>query len=594
MTENRNLNEIIFFLGAGASIEAGVPDTIKFIFGQKEEGGIQGFIEYLKENKMNDEMDVLRIILKILQQKIDDSIKHEKIDVELVLGTVNALNKKKEFELVYFYDQNTFKFKNEDEDILNNLETILKSFIRRNVVVDKSEINYLAPLTEFKPINIFSVNYDTCIEMLCIKHRLTYTDGFDLYWNPELLNSDKFDVKLFKLHGSIMWYLTDYGNFVKLLSKNDEETDEISLITEEIARQFIIYPMRGKLEYIEPIGYLTNQLQKNLKEAKLCIIVGYSFRDEDIKRIFFDSAKENENLTIVLISPDASRTFNEKLRYRDEEKSIQSPLFNRVICFNYPFGSVLKNSYLYRIKNRIPYIFTSYLLAIDERRDLGTIETFKRVINDALEVSHVYFIENIFEKELGISPPENWGIFNKEEQFRISYKLAIFYLIALDKKGKIYFEFLRDFLNDILSKGQLFFDLNVKLNSAAQGEIKKIEDDITELEKISDFYLWSSGHSSLNKEISSFNTFIQKQLELLNPSSEYIDLLKSTSGACINLIGIFNVRNGTKYRGSEEVKIRERIVKIQKKEDLEKGITDLSNKIEKFVEFYEKNDLNWI
>ena len=590
MTENRNINEMILFLGAGASIEAGVSDTIRFIDGQKKEGGIQGFREYLKENKIDKELEVLEIILKILKQKIDDSIKDVKIDVELVLGTINALNKKKEFELVYFYDQNTFEFKVEDEKILNNLQNLLKSFIRRNVVVNKSKISYLAPLTEFKPINIFSVNYDTCIEMLCIKHHLTYTDGFDLYWNPELLNSDKFDVKLFKLHGSIMWYLTDYGNFVKLLSKNDAETDEISLITEEIARQFIIYPMRGKLEYIEPVGYLTNQLQKNLKEARLCIIAGYSFRDEDIKRIFLDSAKENENLTIVLISPDASRTFNEKLRYRDEEKSIQSPLFSRVICFNYPFGLVLKNSYLYRIKNRIPYIFKSYLLAIEERRDIGTIETFKRVINDALEVSHVYFIENIFEKELGISPPDNWGIFNNEEQFRISYKLAIFYLIALDKKGKIYFEFLRDFLNDILSKGQLFFDLNVKLNSAEQDEEKEINREIMELEQISKFYLWSSGHNSLNGEISLFNTFIQKQLELLNPSSEYIGLLRSTSGECRNLIEIFNVRYDTKYRGSEKVQIRDSMVEIQKKEDLEKGITNLSNKIDKFVEFYEKND----
>jgi len=594
MTENKNLNEMMFFLGAGASIEAGVPDTIGFIYGQKEKGGIQGFREYLKENKMDEESDVFEIILTILQQKIDNSINDVKIDIELVLGTINTLNKKEEYELVYFYDQNTFKFKIEEEQILIDLENLLKGFIRRNVVVNKSEISYLAPLTEFKPINIFSVNYDTCIEMLCIKHRLTYTDGFDLYWNPELLNSDKFDVKLFKLHGSIMWYLTDYGNFVKLLSKKDDGVDEISLITEEIAQQFIIYPMGGKLEYIEPVGYLTNQLQKKLKEAKLCIIAGYSFRDEDIKRIFLDSAKENENLSIILISPNASRIFNEKLRYRDEEKSIQSPLFSRVICFNYSFGSVLRNNYLYRMTNKIPTIFNFYSLAIEERRDLGTRDTFKTVVNNALEVSHVYFIENIFEKELGISPPDNWGIFNEEEKFGISYKLAIFYLIALDKKGKIYFKFLRDFLDDILSKGQLFFDLNVKLNSAAQGEIKKIEKEITELENISDFYLWSSGHSSLNKEILLFNTFIQKQLELLNPSSEYIGLLKFTSGACLNLIEIFNVRNGTKYRGSREVKIGQRNVKIQKKEDIEKGITNLSNKIDKFVEFYEKNDLNWI
>ena len=135
----------------------------------------------------------------------------------------------------------------------------------------------LAPLVGFKPINIFSVNYDTCIELLCTKHKLTYTDGFGLYWNPELFNSDKFDIKLFKLHGSIMWYSTDYGNFVKLLSNNMGGNSKITLFTEGIAQPLILYPIGGKLEYIEPIGYLSNQLQKNLKLAELCIVAGYSF-----------------------------------------------------------------------------------------------------------------------------------------------------------------------------------------------------------------------------------------------------------------------------------------------------------------------------
>ncbi len=441
MPENKNQNNIIFFLGAGASIEAGVPDTIGFIYGEMEKGGIQGFIEYLKEKNMDRELKILEIILDTLQRKVGRTV----IDIELVLGTINALNNKQDSELVYFYNQSTFKFNIEDEQILNKIESLLKGFIRKKVVVNKNAITYLAPLTEFRPISIFSVNYDTCIEMLSIKHKLRYSDGFDLYWNPELLDTDKFDIKLFKLHGSIMWYLTDYGNFIKLLQKTDDETDEIPLITDEVAWPFIVYPMRGKLEYLGPTGYLTSKLQKYLKETKLCIVSGYSFRDEYIKRIFFESAKENENLIIILISPSAGEIFNEKLRYRDEEKSILSPLSDRVICFNYPFGSVLKNNYLYQIKNKIPYINDTYSKAIEMRRNSGNADLFKACVNNAIEVEHIYFIESIFEKELGICPPDTWGIFNKEEQFRITYTLAIIYLMNSDKKGKEYFEFLRDF-----------------------------------------------------------------------------------------------------------------------------------------------------
>ncbi|MCK5724314.1 MAG: hypothetical protein KAI84_17410 [Gammaproteobacteria bacterium] len=130
MTENINQNDVIFFLGAGASIEAGVPDTTKFIYGQSEKDKIQGFLEYLTENNKDEELEVLNIIINTLQEKNNNST----IDIELVLGTINALNKKKDFELIYFYKQDTFRFKSNQEQILNDLEKLLKGFIRKKVV----------------------------------------------------------------------------------------------------------------------------------------------------------------------------------------------------------------------------------------------------------------------------------------------------------------------------------------------------------------------------------------------------------------------------------------------------------------------------
>ena len=575
-------NDVVFFLGAGASIEAGVPDTNSFIHGKKEKGDVQGFIEYLKEKNKDKELKVLKIVLVTLQDS-----GHDIIDVELVLGTLSALNRKKDFGLVYFFDQETFKFKSKKERIiLSELESLLKGFIRKNVVVDKSVINYLAPLIAFKPIDIFSVNYDTCIEMLCIKHKLTYTDGFDLYWNRELFDSDKFDIKLFKLHGSILWYSTNFGNFVKLLPKFDEKNYAISLITDEIAEPFIIYPMKGKLEYLEPVGSLTNKLQKKLKEAKLCIVVGYSFRDEDIKRIFFDSAKENEDLTLILISPNAGKRFDDLLRYRDPSRKIESPISERVVCLNYPFGSVLKNNYLYQIKNKIPSIYSTYLDAKAEVRNSGNTIKFKGCIDFALEVGHVYFIEKVFEKELGISPRKWNSYYNKEEQFPVSYKLAIFYFMNSDKKGKEYFEFLIEYLQDIIKKGQQYIDLNMKFNEEEMDEEgRKIKRELEMLKKESTFYLWWSSQSNLNTAISSCNTFIQKQLEL-NPRDCCVELLKPTSEACVTLIDIFKIRTGTKYKGSAKVDFEDEKVENEKIEDIKNGIENLSDKISKFVEFY--------
>lgn len=208
-----------------------------------------------------------------------------------------------------------------------------------------------------------------------------------------------------------------------------------------------------------------------------------------------------------------------------------------------------------------------YTKAIDESRNLGVTDTFKLVIRHALEVGHVYFLENIFEKELGISPPDTWGEFNKQEQFHISYTLAIFYLMNHDIKGKEYFEFLRNFINVIISNGTIYSHLNKEINKNAKvidiyGYPDKYSDDCNKkyrmLESDSPFYIWSRDDSFLKENISTFNIFLRKQLEL-KPNSKCINLLKSTSTAC---------------------------VRVQEKKDIEKELTNLSSEIGKFIEVF--------
>jgi hypothetical protein len=596
MPEKENQNEVVFFLGAGASIEAGIPDTHKFIYGKENENGIQGFLEGLRERNKEKELKILEIILATFKQRSNCPI----IDVELVLGTLNALNNKEKYDLIYFYDQETFKFVSEDEiEVLKILESDLKEFIRKKVVVNKDKINYLKPLIEFqKPINIFSVNYDTCIEMLCIIHKLKYTDGFDLYWNPELFEKE-FDVKLFKLHGSIMWYLTDYGNYVKLPIKIPIEMIgeyRFPLYSGEIASPFILYPIGRKWEYTEPVGHLTNNLQKYLKSTELCIVVGYSFRDDDIRRIFFESAKENENLTILLISPNAGEIFKKELKYRDKEKSIESPIADRVICFNYPFGSVLKNNYLYRVKNRIGLISSWYSHAKDEKK-VGNMERFianvKTCVDVAIEDAHVYFIEKIFEKELGISPPDSWGFFDEADQFRLSYSLAIFYLLNSDEKGKKYFEFLKKYLINILEAGRQYFDLNKELMEAIEKKESdetiagiRIKIEIWQKQHLhSTFYYWLV-QDDLKRAIVSFEDFIKLQLKLEPPN--VTSLLEKTALACQNFSKIFSIQYDTEYRKSPKVEIVGTKIEIEKKKDLEKGLENLIQRIEEFIDHYKQ------
>ena len=585
-SDRGNQNELVFLLGAGASVEAGVPDTRKFIDGKRGEGGIQGFLEWLKESNKQTELEILEKILETLKQRNGSRT----IDVELVLGVLNDLNNKEKYDLVYFYDRETFQFKSEGEvKILRILETDLKQFIRKEVVVSKDDISYLAPLIEFqKPINIFSVNYDTCIEMLSMKHKLTYTDGFELYWNHELFEED-FDIKLFKLHGSIIWYLTDWGNYVKLpVEIGEKENDEISLITGETASPFILYPMDRKWEYAEPLAYLTTKLQKCLKDAKVCIVVGYSFRDDYIRNIFFEAAKENKKLTIVLISPNAGEVFKEKLRFLD-----------RVICFNYPFSSVLRDYYLYRCcKRDIPRIRELYSAAEDARREVGGEyeNEFKNCIMYAIGIGDVITVEKNFEKELGISPPDHWGHFDEKEQFRLSYSLAIFHLLNDDEKGKNYFDILINTLQDVSSAGIEYFDLNVELSKEKEKEdnnerIKEIEEEIKNLQSnhpYSSLYYWTARNTDLRNAFSPFADFIQLQIKLRSSEDNITKLLSDTLNACQNFLNTSMIQYDTgKYKDAEKANIGGTMVERQRKMDLEDDLNNIIKSISKFRELYE-------
>lgn len=591
-----NQNELVFLLGAGASIEAGVPDTRRFIYGEKENDGIQGFLEWLKETDKQKELEILGKILNTFERKNESPI----IDVELVLGVLNALNNKEKYDLVYFYDQNAFEFKSEgDIQTLRTLETDLKKFIRKKVVVNKDGISYLAPLMGFqKPINIFSVNYDTCVEMLSIKHKLTYTDGFGLYWDPELFGKD-FDIKLFKLHGSIIWYRTDWGNYVKLPVEFGE-SDRITLIGGETASPFILYPMGKKWEYAEPLGYLTTKLQKCLKVAKVYIVVGYSFRDDYIRNIFFEAAKENKKLTIVLISPNAGEVFKEKLRFIDEEKVSSSPISEMVICFNYPFSSVLRDNYLYRCcKRNIPQIRNLYSAAENARREGFGEEyenEFKQCIDHAIRIGDVITVEKIFEKELGISPPDHWGTFDEKEQFRLSYSLAIFHLLNDDEKRKNYFDILINTLRDVLSAGIEYFDLNVELSKEKEKEdnnerIKEIEEEIKNLQNnhpYSSFYYWTARNTDLRNAFSPFANFIQLQIKLRSREDNITKLLEDTLNACQDFLNTSNIQyDAGKYKNAEKVDIGGTKVEIHRKMDLEKDLGNLIKSIYKFMELYE-------
>ncbi len=311
-------NQVAFLFGAGASMEAGVPDTVSLI----------------NEFRVKDDDANVSEFLELLGRWAKQQ--DRPLDIELVLETLQRLADWKEDPLSGFADK-PIKIDGLDAQTLLNR---LRDFIKNKVLVDAEHITYLEPLRGFidayRPLHLYSANYDTAIEVLCAEHKLKYRDGFDEAWNPALLDEPNVDLRLFKLHGSVTWYRSNRGRFLKIPVLLHDSS--VELVTKERAEALMLYPAQ-KFEYVEPLFELLLAAKRRLAESQVLIVVGYSFRDEHIRQLLWDIARESPRFIVILIGPKARDIYQERLKWYERDR-IPSALQGRVLCLPFLFGRV--------------------------------------------------------------------------------------------------------------------------------------------------------------------------------------------------------------------------------------------------------------
>jgi hypothetical protein len=353
MTMAIKSSEVVFFLGAGASVKAGVPATYSFVE------------EYVKSIEEPAKKDTIIKIVNTLERW-----KKGEIDVELLLETLTKLKDKDHEPLLPFYPGGTYILEEHHE--IEPLIDDLKNFIKSKGLVSEEKIEYLKPLCESieksKPLDVISVNYDTCIEQFCEKYNLIHQDGFDDKWNPRIFEEANTDIRLYKLHGSVTWYQSKNRDYKKLTVFT--ENTEITLSGGKKAENLMLYPMQ-ELDYVGPLLELLVEIKHLLESesCKLLVVVGYSFRDGHITEILWDAAKINKNLHLILIDPKAYEIYNEQLKYfRKDDNTNKSSLNERVICLPYLFEEVL------------PYLKHHYIKELSEglRCEMGREEEVRK------------------------------------------------------------------------------------------------------------------------------------------------------------------------------------------------------------------------
>ena len=142
--------------------------------------------------------------------------------------------------------------------------------------------DYLAKLGAFVPehghLDVFTLNYDLCVEDACAAKGINITTGFCRetgHWTPELFGAGGQGINLYKLHGSLNWTLDDNLGARRLIETYPPEW-------EQTHGELLLGP-GIKLQPDDPFVTLYYEFHRAVRGAKVCVAIGCSFQDDHVR-----------------------------------------------------------------------------------------------------------------------------------------------------------------------------------------------------------------------------------------------------------------------------------------------------------------------
>lgn len=301
-------DEILVLLGAGASCDAEIKNSNQII------SDIQNRIQ--NESKWKKFELLYNYIKSVYYQKqLLKGVNEKEVNfnIENLVGLLNLMISIKEKELdiysfVGVWEKDLQPFISSEQNIaIEFREQIIKT-LRGDWLMPNNWIpnsNYFKKLIDFKkqydgkPLKIFTLNYDKCVEQNLQNESLEY--GFDEnnIWDSKRYDYDnqnnKKDYYLYKLHGSIDW------------KKRKEE--QLTQYTGEIDADdlAIIFGISNKLQSYDPYLFYFYEFRIHCIKAGLVICSGYGFLDGHINDVIKHGFKDNKNKRLVVNVFDNAR-----------------------------------------------------------------------------------------------------------------------------------------------------------------------------------------------------------------------------------------------------------------------------------------------
>lgn len=294
-------NEVIILLGAGASVEADIPDSSKMVEN----------IEKLVSN--NEKWKEFKSLYHYIRSSIyyADGLRGKfgndvLFNIERLVNVLDELQKKERHTLYPFVGAWNPTLQNVAGAQFEKIEMFqdkIMDILRRQWIAlsEKEHADYYKGLLRFQneyqfPLRVFSLNYDLCVEQVCGSDKVQrgFTIGERVWdWRAfDETSDDRVPILLYKLHGSADWQFTKEHK----VRYNDSP---LSIEDKDIA---IIFGTDYKFQYIDPFLFLAYELRRwTLDDARVIVCIGYGFNDEHINGILQQSLRQKQERRLLAI-----------------------------------------------------------------------------------------------------------------------------------------------------------------------------------------------------------------------------------------------------------------------------------------------------
>ncbi|MCG3134743.1 MAG: hypothetical protein HMLKMBBP_02104 [Planctomycetes bacterium] len=357
-------SNVVFLLGAGASIAAGVPDTLGFAREFQESVRSRASAAGPAGGPDPDVAPSDAEHLDYVFETLKPHARERRVDIELLLEVLTRLAD---------WDADTALAFCSDRELgrpglresAGRLARLLRDFIKSKAFVDPSRVQHLAPLAQYVThhgrLDIATLNYDTAIEEFSAAHGIELHDGFRPEWSQDSIGKAAQGIRLMKLHGSVTWYQTPEGRYRK--ESINVPQSRVRIVQGGESESLMLFPVR-KWAYSEPMVGLLFEFKRVLEaeSTRVLVVAGYSFRDDHVKVAIRDAVRNNRRLEIVLLDPDAFG-IKRRLLAPCGQDSWPEAMEPRILCLPYRFERLLPE-----LKHRLLRSLLSGLDADEQER----------------------------------------------------------------------------------------------------------------------------------------------------------------------------------------------------------------------------------